>query len=205
MKKQFNPSEAARETLTVLASRKLAPTPENYTQVFQEILGVPATANAATSDSAPKLNVSWSALIQDLLRQLETPHKGITITRKKDGLDTVLNRFGSKPDELFEKLQGLLRSWSSAPTANLDAPPPPPAINVSNPAGATKAGSTATPAALATQTSGSGDGVLLCHPTIWGHLSLHTHYQGLCMAPLMQGSGWKQRLVTRGVLTDIDY
>ena len=127
MKKQLNPSEAARETLIELASRKLAPTPENYTQVFQEITGVPATVPAATvpAESVPSLNVSWSALIQDLLRQLETPHKGITITRKKDGLETVLNRFGSKPDELFEKLQGLLRSWSTAPTASLDAPPPP--------------------------------------------------------------------------------
>ena len=130
MKKQLNPSEAARETLTVLASRKLPPTPENYSQVFQEVSGIPATiptTETTLATIAPKLNVSWSALIQDLLRQLETPHKGITITRKKDGLETVLNRFGSKPDELFEKLQGLLRSWSSAPTANLDAPPPPPA------------------------------------------------------------------------------
>ncbi len=159
MKKQINPSEAARETLTILASRKLPPTPENYTQVFQEILGIPATTGSGTSETSPKLNVSWSALIQDLLRQLETPHKGITITRKKDGLDTVLNRFGSKPDELFEKIQGLLRSWSSAPTANLDAPPPPPAPNDSNPAVAGKIGSAATPAALSRQTSGSADGV----------------------------------------------
>jgi diguanylate cyclase len=153
MKKQINPSEAARETLTVLASRKLPPTPENYTQVFQEILGIPASTIAAASESSPKLNVSWSALIQDLLKQLETPHKGITITRKKDGLDTVLNRFGSKPDELFEKIQGLLRSWSSAPTATLDAPPPPPATNDANSSGgATKAGNTA-------QKSASGEGV----------------------------------------------
>src|SRR5450631_3587482 len=123
MKKNLNPSEAARETLIVLASRKLPPTPENYTQVFQEVAGIPAataTAETLPAAAAPKLNVSWSALIQDLLRQLETPHKGITITRKKDGLETVLNRFGSKPDELFDKIQGLLRSWSTAPTANMD-------------------------------------------------------------------------------------
>jgi diguanylate cyclase len=131
MKKQLTASEAARETLIELASRKLAPTPENYTQVFQEISGTPPAVSTEPAPAAPtpKLNVSWSALIQDLLRQLETPHKGITITRKKDGLETVLNRFASKPDELFEKIQGLLRSWSSAPTANLDAPPPPPAHN----------------------------------------------------------------------------
>ncbi len=160
MKKQLNPSEAARETLIVLASRKLAPTPENYTQVFQEISGKPPTGSTEpTSTSAPpKLNVSWSALIQDLLRQLETPHKGITITRKKDGLETVLNRFGSKPDELFEKIQGLLRSWSSAPTANLDAPPPPPANNDALTAGATKSVSTPTQVQKVLPQANSGEG-----------------------------------------------
>jgi diguanylate cyclase len=129
MKKLTNPSEIARETLTVLTSRKLAPTPENYARIFQEIGGsnVPAATPAPQPAEAgtPQLELAWSELIQDLLRQLETPHKGITITRKKDGLETVLSRFASRPDELFGKLQGLLRSWSSAPTATLDAPPPP--------------------------------------------------------------------------------
>jgi diguanylate cyclase len=132
MKKPQSPSEIARETLIILTSRKLAPTPENYTKIFQEITGEPAPAGAnatlaaaaATADT-PQLMLAWSELIQDLLRQLETPHKGITITRKKEGLETVLNRFANKPDELFTKLQGLLRSWSTAPTASLDAPPPP--------------------------------------------------------------------------------
>jgi len=50
------------------------------------------------------------------LRQLDTPHKGITITRKKDGVDTVLTRFSKDPEVLFGKLQSLLRSWSTAPT-----------------------------------------------------------------------------------------
>ena len=131
MKKHLSPSEVARETLSTLASRKLAPTPENYTQIFQEISGSAAPVAAISAPSAAasttQTELAWSALIQDLLRQLETPHKGITITRKKDGLETVLNRFSSKPDELFGKLQGLLRSWSTAPTANMDLPPPPPA------------------------------------------------------------------------------
>ncbi len=121
MKKLSNPSEIARETLLVLASRKLAPTPENYAKVFEEI-GETSGQLPAKPQSAAEL--AWSRLIQDLLRQLETPHKGITITRKKEGLDTVLNRFATKPDELFEKLQGLLRSWATAPTAPLDTPPP---------------------------------------------------------------------------------
>ncbi len=61
--------------------------------------------------------LSWSDLIRDLLRQLETPHKGLTITRKKEGLETVLKRFGANPEALFEKLNGLMRSWAESPVA----------------------------------------------------------------------------------------
>jgi diguanylate cyclase len=60
---------------------------------------------------------SWSDLIRDLLRQLETPHKGLTITRKKEGLETVLTRFAANPDTLFEKINGLVRSWSTGSPA----------------------------------------------------------------------------------------
>jgi diguanylate cyclase len=60
---------------------------------------------------------SWSHLIRDLLRQLETPHKGLTIARKKEGLETVLSRFAANPEALFEKLTGLMRSWSESSTA----------------------------------------------------------------------------------------
>jgi len=57
----------------------------------------------------------WSELIRELLRQLETPHKGLTITRKKDGLETVLTRFAANPEALFDKLNALMRSWSESP------------------------------------------------------------------------------------------
>ncbi len=121
MSKTKTPSEIARETFTTLAARKLAPTPENYTQMYREISGEPAPAPSAAADvvgattSKGKLVPAWAELIRDLLRQLETPHKGITVTRKKDGVDTVLTRFASDPEVLFGKLQGLLRSWSTAP------------------------------------------------------------------------------------------
>jgi diguanylate cyclase len=70
---------------------------------------------------------SWSNLIRDLLRQLETPHKGLTITRKKEGLETVLKRFGTNPEALFDKLNGLMRSWAESPVApgtEIEAEPP---------------------------------------------------------------------------------
>lgn len=107
------PSEIARETLKTLAARKLVPTPDNYAHVYQEISGASAAETAVSTKTAP----AWPKLIRDLLKQMDTPHKGITVTRKKDGIETVLNKFSSNQDALFEKLQGLMHSWSEAPTA----------------------------------------------------------------------------------------
>lgn len=111
------PSDIARETLIALASRKLAPTPENYAQMYHEISGTTPPEDAGATTSKGKLVPAWSEMIRDLLRQLETPHKGITVTRKKEGLETVLGRFANDPEVLFGKLQNLIRSWSTAPTA----------------------------------------------------------------------------------------
>lgn len=159
-KQPSNPSELARETLKTLATRKIPPTPDNYSKIYAEISGLAPPENsgaekvlygmvdrlAQTAKFAPisialkkvigsqdweqclreiekilprqgsEMTQSWSNLIRDLLRQLETPHKGLTVTRKKDGLETVLTRFASNPDELFEKLTGLMRSWSESTT-----------------------------------------------------------------------------------------
>jgi len=190
-----NPSEIARETLKALAARKLAPTPDNYAQAYQEISGAAQTPSGAAavieyiaqrlalespsnaagsqairqalsaqnweqcqnelqtllfqaaeknqvkpeSEPAQKLpkEVSWSGMIRDLLRQLDMHHKGITTTRKKEGIETVLNRFSTDSAVLHEKLQGLVRSWSGAagtPSAALeviDSTPAAPAGGVS--------------------------------------------------------------------------
>lgn len=123
MSKQNNPSDLAHEALKLLASRKLSPTPENYARVYLEVGGKTENPQGAGTDNKPKQNPGWSELIRDLLRQLETTHKGITITRKKDGVETVLNRFAADPENLHEKLQGLIRSWAASPTsANEFAP-----------------------------------------------------------------------------------
>ncbi len=158
---KHNPSELARETLKMLAARKMPPTPDNYAKIYAEIGGIPAEGEhgaekvlrgiadrlAQTPKSAPaalalnkvigtedwdqclreiekllpkpgvETTQSWSDLIRDLLRQLETPHKGLTITRKKEGLETVLKRFATNPEALFDKLNGLMRSWAESPVA----------------------------------------------------------------------------------------
>ncbi|MDZ4201810.1 MAG: diguanylate cyclase [Gallionella sp.] len=101
---------------------------------------------------------SWAILIRDLLRQLETPHKGITISRKKEGVETVLSRFGSNPDTLFEKISSLLHSWSSGGTivANIEVgsthaeASPVPQLSA-QPATTNSANASPTPAALSSE------------------------------------------------------
>lgn len=68
-----------------------------------------------------EITQSWSSLIRDLLRLLEMPHKGLTLTRKKEGLETVLTRFAANPETLFEKLTGLMRSWSESTNVTANA------------------------------------------------------------------------------------
>lgn len=136
-----NPSEIARETLITLAGRKIAPTPENYSKVYQEISGEPlAPQEAPAKPEQSAMLPAWSELIRDLMRQIETPHKGITITRKKEGLETVLSRFATDSDVLFEKLQGLMRSWSTAPTVAAPVEQSVPASTPAAPAPAKSAG-----------------------------------------------------------------
>lgn len=115
MTRSTNPSDIAREAMKSLVSRKEAPTPENYARAYQEISG--ETPNNKPNEQENSEQHRWSELIRDLLRQLETPHKGITISRKKEGLETVLNKFAGNQAMLFEKLRGLIRSWSG-PTSS---------------------------------------------------------------------------------------
>lgn len=50
MSELTNPSDIARETLRLLASRRIAPTPDNYRQHYREIGGVPDAAAPADAE-----------------------------------------------------------------------------------------------------------------------------------------------------------
>ncbi len=118
--KPSSTAEIASKTLKSLVTQKLAPTPENYARVYAEISGKPNAVVAqkevepGVSQAPARPALAWSGLIRDLLRQLEAHHKGVTLSRKKDGLDTVLTKFAANPEVLYEKLHGLLRSWAGA-------------------------------------------------------------------------------------------
>ncbi len=61
---------------------------------------------------------NWSVLIRSLLKQLEVSHKGVTLSRKKEGLSKVLTNFASDSDVLAQKIQALISSWNLSGTAD---------------------------------------------------------------------------------------
>ncbi len=63
------------------------------------------------STLAATQKLSWSELIADLLKQWDAKHVGLTSARKRESLEHVLTSSASNPDTLFNRLQGLLRSW----------------------------------------------------------------------------------------------
>jgi diguanylate cyclase len=62
--------------------------------------------------------LAWGELIGDLLRQWEAKHQGVTSARKRESLEHVLNGSANNPDNLFSRLQSLMRSWGSGREAD---------------------------------------------------------------------------------------
>ncbi len=81
---------------------------QNWAAVESE-LQILLTQSAASTT----MGINWALLIRALLRQLETSHKGTTLSRKKEGLSRVLTNFAKDPTVLAEKIQALMRSWGS--------------------------------------------------------------------------------------------
>ena len=122
------PSDIARETLRLLASRRVSPTPENYRQFYHEITGQPVLADElADAQSTSALldehkeqgpaAPQWGQLILELLRQWETRHSGLTTARKRESLEKVLNAPGSDATKLATKLRNLFSSWATTVAA----------------------------------------------------------------------------------------
>lgn len=63
--------------------------------------------------------VNWATLIRYLLKQLDVNHSGITLTRKKEGLNRVIINFANDPNQLGQKIQALATSWGEGQAINL--------------------------------------------------------------------------------------
>jgi diguanylate cyclase len=160
------PTDLARETFKFLVAKRIAPTPENYWKVYNEISGVPsapesqgvaralqkalqslAGKNPAVAEAVAPIEAAiverdwdalesrvsdllsqsaggagaenaWSELIRDLLKQWELKQSGLTMARKKEGLEKVLINFAGDSAKLYKKLQALVSAWGSNPAAH---------------------------------------------------------------------------------------
>ena len=159
-----NPFEIARETLRLLATRRIPPSPDNYQTLYHEIAGTKQLATSfpeselrSLAAALPKASpdqlrlarqleeavkaanwddykkhlsdfvaglaesqkLAWSELIADLLRLWDAKHPGLTSARKRESLEHVLASSGANPETLYNRMQGLLRSWGQGKAAEV--------------------------------------------------------------------------------------
>ena len=72
--------------------------------------------------SAAGSEIPWGELIRELMRQWDLKQSGITVARKKDGLERVLSNFSRDSAVLFTKVQALVSSWAENPVAQTGVP-----------------------------------------------------------------------------------
>ncbi|MBU3736438.1 MAG: GGDEF domain-containing protein, partial [Methylobacterium sp.] len=65
--------------------------------------------------------LSWATVLRNLLRQIEVNHKGLTQTKKREGLERVLTNFDNDPDQLLQKIHALIASWGAGSHAAAEA------------------------------------------------------------------------------------
>jgi diguanylate cyclase len=114
------PSEIARETIRQLGLRKLAPSPDHYTKVYEELSGSQSAAHH------PARGAAWAELIRETLHQWDRRQAGLTTAKKRESIEHVLGAFGSDADRLHDKLSGLVGGWRKhdEDASTIEAPPP---------------------------------------------------------------------------------
>jgi len=91
-----NPTDIARETLRLLATRRIAPTPENYQRIYGELSGV-------QSDTRK----DWQAVLRELSRHLSALEGD---KRKADAIEKGFAA-GETEAQTAERLLALVRAW----------------------------------------------------------------------------------------------
>jgi len=109
---QRSASDVARDTIRLLAQRRLPPTPEHYSRLYAELSGGSA---ASAAGAAAANGPAWTEILRDLLRHWEARQAGWTQARKRESLERLLASSGSDPSRLASRLKSLLRSWAASP------------------------------------------------------------------------------------------
>ena len=113
-----NPSEIARETLKQLTSRRMAPSPDNYQAIYNEIAGIHETPAAAFPERELKSLIAAlpgaSAAQQRLTRQLEQSLKAENWEDYRKILIDFITEHSTESAQNWGELIGeFLRQWEA--------------------------------------------------------------------------------------------
>lgn len=116
-----NPSEIARETLRLLASRRMAPSPENYRTIYHEIAGSAEKPEKVFPET--ELKSLLASLPKDtpvqlrLSRQLEQALKGKSWEDYRKTLVEFIKEHSAESELIWSELIGeFLRQWETKQT-----------------------------------------------------------------------------------------
>ncbi|KFB66978.1 GGDEF domain-containing protein [Candidatus Accumulibacter vicinus] len=113
-----NPSEIARETLRLLASRRISPSPENYRDIYNEIAGT--SGNLAENFPKRELQVLQTALPretavqQKLVKRFEQAFKGKNWDELRDGMADLVKQLANEHELPWSELfRDFLCQWEN--------------------------------------------------------------------------------------------
>ena len=113
-----NPAEIARETLRLLLTRRMLPTPDNYHAIYNEIAGTPDTAQTATPER--ELKALLLALPketpgqQGLVRQLDQALRAENWDDYRKTLTDFIREHSAESElDWSELIADLLRQWET--------------------------------------------------------------------------------------------
>lgn len=113
-----NPSEIARETLKQLMSRRMAPSPENYRAIYNEIAGITDKSDSGSPDSELKTLLfslpKETPAQQRLTRQLDQSLKASNLNEFRSTLIEFIKEHSAESElEWGELIAELLRQWEA--------------------------------------------------------------------------------------------
>jgi diguanylate cyclase len=110
-----NPTDIARETLKLLSSRRLLPTPENYQKIYSEVSGKPAGVESQGADQA------LQKVLQGLAKKNPALSKTVALMDKaigvhdwkelESGLSALVGQSGGEEVSWANLIRELLRQW----------------------------------------------------------------------------------------------
>ncbi|MCQ1550690.1 MAG: GGDEF domain-containing protein [Candidatus Accumulibacter phosphatis] len=113
-----NPSEIARETLRLLAARRISPSPENYRDIYNEIAGT--SGNLAEAFPKRELQALQTALPretavqQKLVKRFEQAFKGKNWDEFRDGVADLVKQLANEHELPWSELfRDFLRQWEN--------------------------------------------------------------------------------------------